>query len=151
VASGEDPNSIISDNYKKVYVNDFATRDNGVEATMYGATIEVTGQDKLGNSEARKIAVISNYRSRDKMIANNVDIDLLAEFKFKIHQYKDGFDDIDTTLSDTSLNSWRASWGSKGIYMNTELMKWARWNEGHYETHCDYHNENSKWDWDNIV
>ena len=35
--------------------------------------------------------------------------------------------------------------------MNTELMKFARWNEGHYETHCDYHNQNARFDWDNIV
>ena len=61
--------------YERVYVNAFATRGNGVEATMYGATIRMIGNKDGGGTEDRKYAVISNFRSADKMITGNVDIE----------------------------------------------------------------------------
>ena len=38
-----------------------------------------------GGAEDRKYAVISNFRSKDKMISGNVDIDLIQEHEFKIY------------------------------------------------------------------
>jgi hypothetical protein len=67
-----------------VYVTAFATRGNGVEATAYGATIKFKGTNEAGATEERKFAVISNFRSKDKMISGNVDIDLIADYNFKI-------------------------------------------------------------------
>lgn len=35
--------------------------------------------------------------------------------------------------------------------MNTALLKDARYNEGHYQTHCDYTFADAIYDWDNVV
>ena len=35
--------------------------------------------------------------------------------------------------------------------MNTALLIDARYNEGHYQTHCDYTHTDSIYDWDNVV
>ena len=41
MAGTGDPNNIVSSDYEKVFINSFATRANGVEPTMYGATVKV--------------------------------------------------------------------------------------------------------------
>jgi len=63
VTSDESLTSSSTLDYMKVFVNAFAVRENASEATMYGATVKT--------HSGTKYAVVSNYRSSDRMIENN--------------------------------------------------------------------------------